>query len=72
MPYVAFRSSAEYSGVNAFGWIPPRSGSIPADRSTKRTKATGKGSRETKIGLETEDSRDQLDRRVEFKVMDCP
>jgi outer membrane protein OmpA-like peptidoglycan-associated protein len=38
----------------------------------KRTKAQGKGSRETKIGIGTDDLRDQLDRRVEFKVLDCP
>lgn len=38
---------------------------------TKRTKAIGKGSRETKIGIGTDDLRDQLDRRVDFKVMDC-
>jgi outer membrane protein OmpA-like peptidoglycan-associated protein len=37
----------------------------------KRTKAMGKGSRETKIGIGTDDARDQLDRRVEFKVIDC-
>ncbi|MEP7297437.1 MAG: OmpA family protein [Burkholderiales bacterium] len=38
----------------------------------KRTKAMGKGSSETKIGIGTDDLRDQLDRRVEFKVLDCP
>ena len=38
----------------------------------KRTSATGKGSSETKIGIGTDDVRDQLDRRVEFKVLDCP
>ena len=38
----------------------------------KRTKAMGKGSSETKIGIGTDDLRDQLDRRVEFKVKDCP
>jgi len=38
---------------------------------TKRTKASGKGSREAKIGIGTDDLRDQLDRRVEFKVVDC-
>jgi outer membrane protein OmpA-like peptidoglycan-associated protein len=38
---------------------------------TKRTKAVGKGSREPKIGIGTDDPRDQLDRRVEFKVIDC-
>ncbi len=38
----------------------------------KRTSAVGKGSSETKIGIGTDDVRDQLDRRVEFKVLDCP
>ncbi|MEO8806563.1 MAG: OmpA family protein [Burkholderiaceae bacterium] len=39
---------------------------------SKRTRAMGKGSSETKIGIGTDDLRDQLDRRVEFKVQDCP
>lgn len=43
-----------------------------APQLAKRTKASGKGSRETKIGIGTDDARDQLDRRVEFKVHDCP
>ena len=38
----------------------------------KRTSAVGKGSRENISGLGTDDARDALDRRVEFKVMDCP
>jgi outer membrane protein OmpA-like peptidoglycan-associated protein len=38
----------------------------------KRTNAVGKGSSENKIGIGTDDVRDQLDRRVEFKVLDCP
>jgi outer membrane protein OmpA-like peptidoglycan-associated protein len=37
-----------------------------------RTKAVGKGSRENISGLGTDDARDALDRRVEFKVVDCP
>jgi hypothetical protein len=38
----------------------------------KLTRAVGKGSSETIIGLGTDDGRDSLDRRVEFKVQDCP
>jgi hypothetical protein len=38
----------------------------------KRTTAVGKGSREPISGLGTDDARDALDRRVEFKVIDCP
>lgn len=37
----------------------------------KRTTAVGKGSRENISGLGTDDTRDALDRRVEFKVGDC-
>lgn len=37
----------------------------------KRTSAVGKGSREPLSGLGTDDARDALDRRVEFKVKDC-
>jgi outer membrane protein OmpA-like peptidoglycan-associated protein len=37
----------------------------------KRTSAVGKGSREPISGLGTDDARDALDRRVEFKVRDC-
>ncbi|MCX8003902.1 MAG: OmpA family protein [Burkholderiaceae bacterium] len=37
-----------------------------------RIKAVGKGSRENISGLGTDDARDALDRRVEFKVIDCP
>jgi outer membrane protein OmpA-like peptidoglycan-associated protein len=33
--------------------------------------ATGMGSREALIGLGTDDQRDALDRRVEFRVVDC-
>jgi outer membrane protein OmpA-like peptidoglycan-associated protein len=37
----------------------------------KRTATVGKGSRENIVGLGTDDARDALDRRVEFKVVDC-
>jgi outer membrane protein OmpA-like peptidoglycan-associated protein len=37
----------------------------------KRTTAVGMGSRENISGLGTDDARDALDRRVEFKVKDC-
>lgn len=36
-----------------------------------RTIANGAGSRENLIGTATDDARDALDRRVEFKVVDC-
>jgi outer membrane protein OmpA-like peptidoglycan-associated protein len=36
-----------------------------------RLSATGVGSREALVGLGTDDQRDALDRRVEFKVLDC-
>jgi outer membrane protein OmpA-like peptidoglycan-associated protein len=39
---------------------------------SKRTSAVGKGSREPISGLGTDDARDALDRRVEFKVINCP
>jgi outer membrane protein OmpA-like peptidoglycan-associated protein len=38
----------------------------------KRTSASGKGSSQDLSGLGTDDARDALDRRVEFKVKDCP
>lgn len=38
----------------------------------RRTEAFGRGSRENISGLGTDDARDALDRRVEFKVKDCP
>jgi outer membrane protein OmpA-like peptidoglycan-associated protein len=38
----------------------------------KRTTAEGKGSSENISGLGTDDARDALDRRVVFKVRDCP
>jgi outer membrane protein OmpA-like peptidoglycan-associated protein len=38
----------------------------------RRTNASGKGSSENISGLGTDDARDALDRRVEFKVKDCP
>jgi outer membrane protein OmpA-like peptidoglycan-associated protein len=37
----------------------------------KRTNAVGKGSSQNISGLGTDDARDALDRRVEFKVKDC-
>ncbi len=36
-----------------------------------RLSSTGAGSKEALIGLGTDDSRDALDRRVEFRVVDC-
>jgi len=36
-----------------------------------RTKAIGKGSQETLIGIGTDDGRDAVDRRVEFRVVGC-
>lgn len=36
-----------------------------------RMKATGMGSRDALVGLGTDDLRDALDRRVEFRVVDC-
>jgi len=36
-----------------------------------RTKAMGVGSQENLIGLGSDDAKDALDRRVEFKVVDC-
>jgi outer membrane protein OmpA-like peptidoglycan-associated protein len=36
-----------------------------------RTKALGVGSQENLIGLGSDDAKDALDRRVEFKVVDC-
>jgi outer membrane protein OmpA-like peptidoglycan-associated protein len=36
-----------------------------------RTKALGKGSQENLIGIGSDDGKDALDRRVEFKVVDC-
>jgi hypothetical protein len=36
-----------------------------------RTRASGHGSRENLIGTATDDVKDALDRRVEFKVIDC-
>ncbi len=38
----------------------------------ERISSTGVGSRENLIGLGTDDLRDALDRRVEFRVVDCP
>jgi outer membrane protein OmpA-like peptidoglycan-associated protein len=38
---------------------------------TTRMTATGVGSKEALIGLGTDDLRDALDRRVEFRVVDC-
>lgn len=42
-----------------------------APQLSKRTTAVGKGSRETISGLATDDARDALDRRVEFKIVEC-
>jgi outer membrane protein OmpA-like peptidoglycan-associated protein len=36
-----------------------------------RTKAAGKGFRENLVGTGTDDARDALDRRVEFKIIEC-
>jgi outer membrane protein OmpA-like peptidoglycan-associated protein len=38
---------------------------------TTKLSATGVGSREALVGLGTDDQRDALDRRVEFRVIDC-
>jgi outer membrane protein OmpA-like peptidoglycan-associated protein len=38
----------------------------------RRTEALGRGSSQNISGLGTDDARDALDRRVEFKVKDCP
>ena len=38
---------------------------------TTRLSATGVGSKEALVGLGTDDQRDALDRRVEFRVVDC-
>jgi outer membrane protein OmpA-like peptidoglycan-associated protein len=38
---------------------------------TRRTKASGMGFRENLVGTGTDDGRDALDRRVEFKITDC-
>jgi outer membrane protein OmpA-like peptidoglycan-associated protein len=40
-------------------------------RLSTRLSATGVGSREALVGLGTDDARDALDRRVEFRVVDC-
>jgi outer membrane protein OmpA-like peptidoglycan-associated protein len=36
-----------------------------------RLSAAGVGSKEALVGLGTDDQRDALDRRVEFRVVDC-
>ena len=38
---------------------------------TRRTRASGMGFRENLVGTGTDDARDALDRRVEFKITDC-
>jgi outer membrane protein OmpA-like peptidoglycan-associated protein len=38
---------------------------------TKRLVPVGKGSRENIVGLGTDDARDAIDRRVEFKIVEC-
>jgi hypothetical protein len=38
---------------------------------TSRTKASGRGFRENLVGTGTDDARDALDRRVEFKITGC-
>jgi len=40
-------------------------------RLAARLSATGVGSREALVGIGTDDARDALDRRVEFRVVDC-
>jgi len=40
-------------------------------RLTSRLSSDGVGSREALIGIGTDDQRDALDRRVEFKVVEC-
>jgi outer membrane protein OmpA-like peptidoglycan-associated protein len=40
-------------------------------RITPRLSAVGAGSKEALVGLGTDDQRDALDRRVEFRVIDC-
>ena len=35
------------------------------------TRATGRGSRENLVGSGTDDARDAIDRRVEFRVQPC-
>lgn len=42
-----------------------------APQLTPRTKASGMGFRENLVGTGTDDARDALDRRVEFKIADC-
>ncbi len=37
----------------------------------KRTTATGEGSREPLVGLGTDDAKDALDRRIEFRIKGC-
>jgi len=36
-----------------------------------RTRASGMGFRENIVGTSTDDARDALDRRVEFKITEC-
>ena len=43
-----------------------------APASAKRFSAEGVGWRDNLVGLGTDDARDALDRRVEFRVVDCP
>lgn len=49
-----------------------RSLSDKASSNARRLSSEGVGSRENLIGLGTDDLRDALDRRVEFRVVDCP
>ena len=39
---------------------------------SSRIKATGQGFRQTIVGTGSDDARDALDRRVEFKIVNCP
>lgn len=43
-----------------------------ASELASRVKATGQGFRQTIVGTGSDDARDALDRRVEFKIVNCP
>jgi outer membrane protein OmpA-like peptidoglycan-associated protein len=42
-----------------------------APQLASRTRASGMGFRENLVGTGTDDARDALDRRVEFKISEC-